>query len=534
MHKFILVVTLLYCVLYLQPTLTQAQTDTPVTNQIEIIDGSGVAKVVETSYELPVTGANQQTTCTAAAPTLLTPAEGSISNDLLLPRYTWRVVSGIREYILQIAEEETFASPLDSERGFALAGDTEATASSFEPLIPNQTYFWRVASVCTNGQIGAFSKPVSFQTGETSGTIPCTRNPPQLLEPDDGEIVDTLIPNLRWSTEENVYEYDYQVSDSPTFEHFIKNGGLYNVRPDIRDTTGTNFNDNLKIGTTYYWRVASSCAELDTTGEYSEPFSFQTTNDTSNLPAIVPTLVIPVDGVTTGSIRVPIQFEKTSDATGYRVEFARTRGRAEQGNGFYSIETTADSVVAVFNPEETLYWWVGTRNAYGWGARSGVRSFTTPTDRATTTIIPDTGGTVRPDPGYLTVTFPRGAVEASTEVSFRLFAKPLQALPYFSFANRAFSLEATANGEPVTQFAQPYTMVVGYDKGDLLAAGIDDPNELNLVFWNGSAWEEILPCTGCAIDTTAQTITVVLDHFTDFALVGPLPPHMLYLPLVQR
>jgi len=45
--------------------------------------------------------------CTAAPPTLLTPAEGAVTNDLENPSYYWSPVSGINEYLFQIALDDS-------------------------------------------------------------------------------------------------------------------------------------------------------------------------------------------------------------------------------------------------------------------------------------------------------------------------------------------------------------------------------------------------------------------------------------------
>lgn len=512
---------------------TQAQTMSTGAGAVWLEESSGRETVATASVPID-RKASRGASCTAAPPTLLTPAAGSTSSDLDQPRYTWSIVPSISEYLIQIAESTDFTNPLESDNQHVFPGDSQVIHFSSQDLRTNRTYFWRVASVCADGQIGSYSAPISFQTNDTSGTIPCTLAPPTLLEPTTGSTVETLIPNLRWATAANVFEYYYEISLSPSFTRTYRSGTLYGVRSGASESTGLGISENLDLDTTYYWRVATICAELDTTGAFSAPFTFQTTTDSSNLPATGPDLLFPSDGATTGSIRVIIRYAPTADATGYRVEFANNQESAERGDWFLAVTTGKSPVVVVFNPEETLYWWVHARNEFGWGARSVIRTFTTPTDQATAEIAPESGGTLAPDPGYLTVTFPPGAVPVSTTVNFQLFATPAQPLPDFSFANRAFALTAAADGTPVTQFDEPYTMVLHYDEGDLLAAGITDPNKLNLLFWNGSAWEEILPCSGCAIDTTAQTVTVVLDHFTDFALVGPLPANVLHLPLIQR
>ena len=72
-----------------------------------------------------------------------------------------------------------------------------------------------------------------------------------------------------------------------------------------------------------------------------------------------------------------------------------------------------------------------------------------------------------------------------------------------------------------------------YDDFDLLAADIGDPSKLNLAFWNGSEWDDILPCSGCSIDTENRIVTVIIDHLTEFALVAP-DEHFVYLPSVLK
>jgi hypothetical protein len=48
---------------------------------------------------------------------------------------------------------------------------------------------------------------------------------------------------------------------------------------------------------------------------------------------------------------------------------------------------------------------------------------------------------------------------------------------------------------------------------ELAESGIFAPS-LNLAFWNGSAWVNILPCAGCLRDSAHNRMVVVLDQFT--------------------
>ena len=78
-----------------------------------------------------------------------------------------------------------------------------------------------------------------------------------------------------------------------------------------------------------------------------------------------------------------------------------------------------------------------------------------------------------------------------------------------------------------------------YTAEQLAALGITDPTQLNLLYWNGTAWAGLLPCGGCTIDTANKTVIVTAAHFSDFALVGPstvVTPvaKVVFLPLVGR
>jgi hypothetical protein len=106
-------------------------------------------------------------------------------------------------------------------------------------------------------------------------------------------------------------------------------------------------------------------------------------------------------------------------------------------------------------------------------------------------------------------------------------------------AGHSFLLEAhDSAGQPITQFAQPYTLVISYTDEQLAALGIDE-TDLNLAFWNGSAWVNVLPCAGCGVDTINNRLTAVLDHFTEFAFLSGVPTVddgkiRVYLPMARR
>ena len=72
----------------------------------------------------------------------------------------------------------------------------------------------------------------------------------------------------------------------------------------------------------------------------------------------------------------------------------------------------------------------------------------------------------------------------------------------------------------MTQFDPPYVLTLLYQDSDWQDAGIEDESTLNLYHWNGSQWEGILPCAGCSLDTVNNQLVAVLDHFSEFGLMG--------------
>ena len=75
-------------------------------------------------------------------------------------------------------------------------------------------------------------------------------------------------------------------------------------------------------------------------------------------------------------------------------------------------------------------------------------------------------------------------------------------------------------------------MVISYS-GDLVQRlGIFE-RTLNIAYWNGSAWVPMLPCAGCGVDTINHRITLVANHFTEFALIGESAKRV-YMPIARR
>lgn len=153
-------------------------------------------------------------------------------------------------------------------------------------------------------------------------------------------------------------------------------------------------------------------------------------------------------------------------------------------------------------------------------------------------VTPGQGGTVS-GPDGITVAFPAGAATGDLIVKLAGLPAPRQPLPNGLRPVRSFNGAATTlTGQAVTTFLKPYTLSIPYTDAQLAAAGVTDPATLTVLYWNGAEWRPMLPCAGCGVDTANRVVTVVADHFTEFALAGQGNnsglQNPLYLPMVRQ
>jgi hypothetical protein len=149
--------------------------------------------------------------------------------------------------------------------------------------------------------------------------------------------------------------------------------------------------------------------------------------------------------------------------------------------------------------------------------------------------IGPSGGTLSNYDHSISLTFPNDAVTRTTQIMYSGYVTPLIALPTNSVSLRNFSVVGrdVASGRSVTMSLQPYTMVISYTNEQLSPRGISETN-LGVAYWTGRAWQEMLPCAGCGVDTLSRRITVVTDRLGLFAALGYTSRWKVFLPLVQR
>lgn len=138
--------------------------------------------------------------------------------------------------------------------------------------------------------------------------------------------------------------------------------------------------------------------------------------------------------------------------------------------------------------------------------------------------------------GNANLSFPSGAVNATTTITFTERTIPSEETGSSIFAGQSFQVDATDNnGNPVTNFNADFTMQIYYSELDWVHAGVAEETALNLAYWdeNTGQWIELLPCDGCTLDTQNNIITIILGHLTEFALLGEAR-YTVYIPLVLR
>lgn len=156
-------------------------------------------------------------------------------------------------------------------------------------------------------------------------------------------------------------------------------------------------------------------------------------------------------------------------------------------------------------------------------------------DRYTAVVarpIPPAGGVIQTGMN-VTIVVPNGAVTETTTFVYNHNAMPVQPLSGAEAAVSGFSLQAvTASGQQVTRFATPITIQIDYSDADLATRAIRE-DTLNVAYWDGSAWRNLLPCAGCSHDIANNRIVIVLNHLTEFVLKGTIE-RRIYLPIIIR
>ncbi len=143
------------------------------------------------------------------------------------------------------------------------------------------------------------------------------------------------------------------------------------------------------------------------------------------------------------------------------------------------------------------------------------------------------GSSVSTTDGKLTINIP-SSITGTVTISYTPQPAPSSIPGIYEFADQAFELQATdGEGLPITELSQPITLTVRYDQ-TIFPVGTDE-STLNLQRYDtgSGSWVGL---TVLSRDLANDTISVLLDHFSEFALfIEPAGTgQKLFLPIIQH
>ena len=127
-----------------------------------------------------------------------------------------------------------------------------------------------------------------------------------------------------------------------------------------------------------------------------------------------------------------------------------------------------------------------------------------------------------------TVTFPAGVYSETLTITLQEVTTP-PPTGGFQLLGRIFSITAEdGDGNPVTHFDQNITIVIIYDESEIEGMAEED---LALNYWSVTEKRWVFLMT--EVDKEANTLTIHVDHWTDFAVLE-VPRSRVYLPALLR
>jgi surface protein len=144
--------------------------------------------------------------------------------------------------------------------------------------------------------------------------------------------------------------------------------------------------------------------------------------------------------------------------------------------------------------------------------------------------FPPGGHTSSTSDGVLTLET-SGEITETITISYTPLISPSYGAEGFPFAGIYFRLEAVdGDGDPITDLVHPITLTLNYDESTL---PVDIPEVDLLLSRFDTGLSEWVMLVG-DVDPDNDEITVILDHLSEFALIGPEEEFLIYLPLIFR
>jgi hypothetical protein len=220
-----------------------------------------------------------------AGPTLISPADGTITYNGLYPTFEWAPVAGVDSYTFEYSEDNSFATSTQEMTDVPLVGYDE---------LPVGVYYWRVKS--TTGAVDSSWSP-------TWTFIVNPLDTPTLVAPVDPAKTNDLYPTFEWSAVDGATGYVLELSLDDLF-----------TSPWWKEcaTTSCQMDAALPAGT-WYWRVKAT-----------NDFQDSTWSSSWRLTIGVPIINGPIDGVSTTDHTPNFDWEDFPGAVSYVIQVSPT------------------------------------------------------------------------------------------------------------------------------------------------------------------------------------------------------------------
>ena len=181
-------------------------------------------------------------------PLMIYPANGA-TNIPLVPKFLFETVIGGIRYDLQVATDQYFFNVVQSDYWVFLSPTDSVFSLRFDPSVSgpaaftnNTTYYWRVQVTDSAGNSSGWSQAFSYTT--TSAGLAVSQ--PTLSLPSNYDTVPWIGTTFYWLPSSGATQYQVQWSTSSIF---------YGYNYHWSNGNQTSLAEDLKPGTTYYWRV---------------------------------------------------------------------------------------------------------------------------------------------------------------------------------------------------------------------------------------------------------------------------------------
>ena len=303
---------------------------------------------------------------TSDAPILTSPSDGYVYPNSVTPTLQCTAITRVGKYIYQWDTTATFNSPM-------CASTTKTSNStSIGPLKLGTTYYWRMRATNYNddSDTSSWSTVWSFTTG---GSIPT------LASPSNGATAIRLRPTLDWNAVSSCDYYDYECDTTPQFNSpELQSGAIAAGTSEVRL-------NQLRYGTTYYWRVR---IRLNSdTSSWSTVWSFTTAGTIA--------LTSPANGTTLYRYLHPTldwDFINDGDYYEYQYDLSPDFDSPELVSGLVAVGTSEIDITTPVRFGATYYWRVREYTSIDTTPWSATWSFTTPGEIAL--VSPANGSTL--------------------------------------------------------------------------------------------------------------------------------------------